>query len=314
MADDAGAAAAAFLAHLRHQRRFSPHTVAAYAGDLAAFGRFLAEHLGGPATLSDLAALAPADFRAFLAARRRAGDAPRTLSRRLAALRSFARWLGREKGLSIPALSVIRGPRLPLALPHPLERPEAAAVAREAGDARDGRAGWVAARDAAVVLLLYGCGLRISEALAITRREAEALAAGREDLLRITGKGGRQRIVPALPKVRAALRAYLDVLPFDVAGDAPVFRGVRGGALSPRMVQRLMARLRGALGLPQTATPHALRHAFATHLLAAGADLRAIQELLGHASLSTTQIYTRVEPAALAAQYARAHPLGDERE
>ncbi len=309
MAADAAAAAVAFLAHLENVRRVSPRTLEAYARDLRAFARFMADHLGTPLSLAHLGEMRPLDFRAFLAARRAAGDSPRTLSRRLAALRRFARWLATERGVTVPALSVIRGPRLPAALPRPLAEDEARDLLDEAARPEENRPAWVAARDAAVLLLLYGCGLRISEALSLARGEAEAVGGGRQDMLESTSKGGKMRIVPVLPQVAEALRDYLARLPFDVAPDEPVFRGVRGGPLSPRIIQQLTARLRGALGLPPSATPHALRHSFATHLLGAGADLRAIQELLGHASLSTTQVYTRVDAARLAEQYLAAHPL-----
>jgi integrase/recombinase XerC len=303
-------AAADFLSHLAGVRRASPRTIEAYARDLRAFSRFMAEHLGAPLTLRMLAGLKPMDFRAFLAARRQAGDSPRTLSRRLAALRRFARWLATTHDLQVPALSVIRGPRLPEAMPHPLRTEEVEGLVAEVrqGPGRE-KPAWVRARDAAVLLLLYGCGLRISEALSLDRRTAEAISRGETDLLQITGKGGKQRLVPVLPQVREALADYLSRLPFDVPPGEPVFRGERGGRLSPRVIQGLAAHLRGFLGLPDTATPHALRHSFATHLLENGADLRTIQELLGHASLSTTQVYTRVDSARLAAQYLSAHPL-----
>ena len=308
MADDAGRAAAAFLDFLRVQKRASPRTTEAYGRDLAQFGAFLAGHLGAPADMTALAELKPLDFRAFLAARRRAGDGPRTISRKLSAVRSFYRWLERHEGLENPALSVLRGPKVAPGLPHPVAEGAAGEMLRAAGEGDEGRAPWVAARDAAVLALLYGCGLRISEALGLTCGEAEALIEGRADALTISGKGGRQRLVPVLPVVVEALRRYVEQCPFRLAPGEALFRGVRGGALSPRIIQLLTARLRGAPGLPDSATPHALRHAFATHLLARGADLRTIQELLGHASLSTTQVYTGVDTRSLLAQYRKAHP------
>jgi len=306
--DDAAAAAAEFLAHMRRQRRASPRTIEAYARDIAGFGAFLAEHLGRPASLEDLARLSPMDFRSHLARRRTEGDSSRTLARRLSALRSFYRWLERNRGVSNPALSALRGPRMPRNLPHPVGEPEAREVLALAGMTEENRPPWVAARDVAVLSLLYGCGLRISEALGLTPADAAPLVEGRSDILRITGKGGRTRQVPVLPVVTEALARYMELLPYDPGPEEPLFRGVRGGPLSPRIIQKLTARLRGALGLPDDATPHALRHSFASHLLARGADLRAIQELLGHASLSTTQIYTRVDTASLLAQYRKAHP------
>ncbi len=308
LADDAAAAAAEFLSHMRDQRRASRHTIDAYARDLANFGAFLADHFGRPATLEDLIHLSPMDFRSHLARRRMEGDGSRTLARRLSALRSFYRWLERNRGLSNPALSALRGPKLPQNLPHPVGERQARDLLQMASTAEENRPPWVAARDAAVLSLLYGCGLRISEALGLTPADIAPLLENCSDILRITGKGGRTRLVPVLPTVREALARYVELLPMELKPEDPLFRGVRGGVLSPRIIQKLTARLRGALGLPEDATPHALRHSFASHLLAHGADLRAIQELLGHASLSTTQIYTRVDTASLLAQYRKAHP------
>ncbi len=308
LADDAATAAAEFLAHMRDQRRASARTIEAYTRDLTNFGAFLAEHLGHPATLDDLADLSPMDFRSFLARRRNDGNGSRTLARQLSALRSFYRWLERYKGLSNPALSALRSPRLPQNLPHPVGERQAREILELAGTTEENRPPWVAARDAAVLSLLYGCGLRISEALGLTPVDVAPLLKGKSDILRITGKGDRTRLVPVLPAVREALARYVELVPMELEPEAPLFRGVRGGPLSPRIIQKLTARLRGALGLPEDATPHALRHSFASHLLAHGADLRAIQELLGHASLSTTQIYTRVDTASLLAQYRKAHP------
>ncbi len=309
LAPDAAQAAQGWLATLRDERRGSPHTLAAYTRDLAHFGRFMAEHLGASPSLSDLAALSPADFRAWLAAARRAGDAPRTLARRLSAVRAFYRWLKRQHGVDNPALAVVRGPRLPRALPHPVPEHKARELLAAVRQMRDDDApDWVIARDAAVLALLYGCGLRISEATGLTAAQVAPLIGGGEEFLRMLGKGGKERIVPVLPRVRALLADYARQCPFALEPGKPFFRGVKGGALSPRIVQRLMANLRGWLGLPQTATPHALRHSFASHLLAHGADLRAIQELLGHASLSTTQIYTDVNIAELKRIHAAAHP------
>ena len=308
LADDAATAVAEFLSHMSKQRRASPHTIKAYAQDLTNFGAFLANHLGNPASLDDLTRLSPMDFRSHLARRRIEGDSSRTLSRRLSTLRSFYRWLERHKGLSNPALSALRGPKLPQNLPHPVGERQARDILELASTTAENRPPWVAARDATVLSLLYGCGLRISEALGLTPADVAPLLEGRTDILRITGKGGRTRLVPVLPAVREALARYVALLPMDPKQEEPLFRGVRGGPLSPRIIQKLTARLRGALGLPDDATPHALRHSFASHLLAHGADLRAIQELLGHASVSTTQIYTQVDTASLLAQYRKAHP------
>ncbi len=313
MAEDAGRAVARFLGFLRGQRRASARTTEAYGRDLAQFGAFLAGHLGEAPSLETLAELKPLDFRAFLAARRRAGDGPRTISRKLSAVRSFYRWLERHEGLSNPALSVLRGPKVAPGLPHPVAEGAAAAMVEAAGESEENRPPWVAARDAAVLCLLYGCGLRISEALSLTPEAAMPLLEGRADALTITGKGGRQRLVPVLPVVVEALRRYVEACPFRLAPGEALFRGVRGGRLSPRIIQLLTARLRGALGLPDSATPHALRHSFATHLLARGADLRTIQELLGHASLSTTQVYTGVDTRSLLTQYRKAHPAAKRR-
>ena len=309
--EDAGRALRAWLRALAHERQASDHTCAAYARDLSHFTRFMAEHLGAPLSLADLARLSPADFRAWLAHAKRQGDSARTLARRLSAVRTFYRWLKRHEDIDNPALSVVRGPRLPHALPHPLPEERALELLQAALDeatAEDGSAPWVGARDMAVLTLLYGCGLRISEALALTTGQVRPLLDGEQDHLRIVGKGDRERLVPVLPATVRAMRRYAALCPHELSEDGPFFRGVRGGRLNPRLVQRLMARLRGWLGLPETATPHALRHSFASHLLAHGADLRVIQELLGHASLSTTQIYTEVNAATLKEVHARCHP------
>ncbi len=309
---DAACAAQGWLTALREERRSSAHTLQAYVRDLAHFSRFLAEHAGTPAALADLAALRPADFRAWLAAGRREGASARTLARRLSAVRGFYRWLKQHHGIDNPALAVVRGPKLARGLPHPVAEDRAlellSVVLREADMEAANAPPWVLARNAAVLALLYGCGLRISEAVGLTVAQAQPLLRGQVDYLAISGKGGKQRIVPVLPAVVALMRRYAQACPFAPKSEEAFFRGVRGGALSPRIIQQLMARLRGYLGLPETATPHALRHSFATHLLAGGADLRAIQELLGHASLSTTQIYTHVDGNALKRVHAQCHP------
>jgi integrase/recombinase XerC len=298
-------ATTSWLTTLASERRLSPKTVEAYARDLRQFVAFLGEHLGEPPSPARIVGLKPLDIRAFLAARRREGIESRTLMRQLAALRSFARHLEREGHGSAAAFAAIRGPRLSKSLPKPVAPAAALAMTDEATRAGEEREPWVLARDAAVLALLYGCGLRISEALGIQRRDAPV---GGADSVRVLGKGGKTRAVPVIAPVVRALEAYLAACPYALAPDGPLFVGAKGGPLSPRIIQLAVARLRGALGLPETATPHALRHSFATHLLARGGELRAIQELLGHASLSTTQIYTQVDSARLLAAYESAHP------
>lgn len=300
-ASDAACAISAWLTYLASERRAAAKTVEAYRRDIGQFMAFLSGHLGGSPTLKDLAALTPSDFRAFMAKRRSNGIGSRSLARQLSAIRAFYRHAERHGLLHNPALSVLRTPKIAHAVPKPLSAPAAAELVK--GDAVAGEVeAWIAARDAAVLTVLYGCGLRISEALGLTQSQL-----AREPLT-IIGKGGKARIVPLLPVARAAIEHYLSLCPFPLDPRAPMFRGEKGGPLNARNIQLLMARLRGALGLPETATPHALRHSFATHLLASGADLRTIQELLGHASLSTTQVYTEVNAAHLLEQYAKAHP------
>ncbi|MFN3658398.1 MAG: tyrosine recombinase XerC [Pseudolabrys sp.] len=303
IAADVQAEMGRWLAYLGAERRMSPKTLEAYRRDAGQFLGFMAEHLGGTPSLKNLAKLTPADIRAFMAARRADGAGNRTLMRALAGTRSFARFLERNGKGKVGALAAVRTPKLPKTLPKPL----AASAARQMTDA-DLRAGearqpWVLARDAAVLALLYGSGLRISEALGLKRQ-----AAPLGDAIAVVGKGSKTRMVPVLPQVARLVDDYLALCPYRVAPSGPLFVGARGGPLSPRVVQLAMARLRGALGLPDSATPHALRHSFATHLLARGGDLRAIQELLGHASLSTTQIYTAVDAERLLDVYASAHP------
>jgi integrase/recombinase XerC len=294
-------AAEAWLAHLAAERRAARHTLAAYRRDLDGFFEFLAEHLGGAPDMAALAGLATADFRAWLAERQRRGLAHASSARALSAVRAFFRRQARLGAFHNPALAALRTPKRPHGLPKPLAEDQALDLidAAEAAAA----APWLAKRDAAVLTLLYGAGLRIAEALALDRR-----AAPFGEALTISGKGGKQRRVPILPAIRQAVDEYLAGCPFALAPDGPLFVGARGRRLGPRTVQALIQRLRPLLGLPETATPHALRHSFATHLLAAGGDLRAIQELLGHASLSTTQRYTAVEPGRLLAIYDKAHP------
>jgi integrase/recombinase XerC len=295
---DAAEQAQAWLAGFAGKRRAAGKTIEAYGRDLTQFGQFLNDHLGEPADLKELEGLLAADFRAFLAARRNKGVGSRSLARQLSALRSFYRDLERRGILRNPAIWAVRSPKLPHLVPRPLPQPQTLAMVAESHD-QDAPA-WVQARDLAVLMLLYGAGLRISEALGIERRAVPA------QVLRITGKGGRTREVPLLDQVASAIERYIALCPYALEAGRPLFRGEKGGPLKPRIVQLLIARLRGSLGLPETATPHALRHSFATHLLAAGADLRAIQELLGHANLSTTQIYTGVDHRHLVAQYRKA--------
>jgi integrase/recombinase XerC len=293
---------ARWLAHVEHARDGSPHTLDAYARDLRQFHDHLAGDLGRPPRSEDLAAADARLFRAFMAARRRQGLESRSLSRTMSALRSFFQWLEQDAILTNRAVRQVAMPKIPHAVPKPLTVAKAAAVV-EGGMAAE--LDWIAARDTAVLLLLYGSGLRISEALSITRRDAPLPP---RDVLRIIGKGDKERAVPVLPVTQAAVARYIELCPFPIDGDDRLFRGAKGGPLSPRLIQLAIERLRPVLGLPETATPHALRHSFATHLLSAGADLRQIQELLGHASLSTTQVYTEVDRDRLLAVYDRAHP------
>jgi integrase/recombinase XerC len=304
IAADVAGEVARWLAYLGAEKRMAPKTLEAYRRDVSQFLAFLTEHLGRPPTLKALAKLSPADVRAFLAARRAQGAGNRSLMRTLAGVRSFARFLERNGKGKVGALSAVRTPKLPKGLPKPLTASAAKAVTDAELRAGEAREQWVLARDAAVLALLYGCGLRISEALSLKRRDID----GAPDALTVTGKGGKTRMVPLLPQVAALVAQYVASCPYGLPADGALFRGARGGPLSPRIVQLAMQRLRGALGLPDTATPHALRHSFATHLLAGGGDLRAIQELLGHASLSTTQIYTAVDAERLLDVYASTHP------
>ena len=302
---DLAAQACAWIGRLRGERRLSEETVEAYGRDLRQFLTFLAHHTGEPADLAAFAGLQPADLRAFMARRRAEGVESRSLARNLAGLRSFARHIEGE-GLGRAAVfSAVRSPKLARRLPKPIPAPAAIDMADPATRADEERAPWVLARDAAVLTLLYGAGLRIGEALGLTRGEAPM---GAQDSLVVTGKGRKTRMVPVIAPVRRAVEAYLALCPHPLPAAGPLFVGVRGGPLSPRIIQLTVERLRGALGLPASATPHALRHSFATHLLGRGGDLRSIQELLGHASLSTTQLYTAVDATRLVAAYRAAHP------
>lgn len=294
---------AQWIAHLRDERRFAANSVEAYERDVAAFLSFLQSHLGGTPSAGDLAGLEPRDLRAYLAYRRQGPDAlsDRSISRALAAIRSFYRYLERRHSIANARLALVRGPKLKAALPRPVS--EAAARSLIADAQSSAAQDWIGARDAALITLLYAAGLRISEALALTGADRPL-----PDMLRVAGKGGKQRLVPMLAAAREAVERYARLCPYALSGDAPLFRSVRGGAMTPRMAQAVMAALRVRLSLPSSATPHALRHAFATHLLANGGDLRAIQDLLGHESLSTTQRYTGVETQKILQAYRRAHP------
>ncbi len=286
--------------HLSGVEARAANTVAAYAKDVTAFLHFLQAHLGQQQGMAALRAVGTSEMRAWMAAVRSGGASARSLARALSAVKSFYRWLGDREGFDPSQVLAIKGPSYKKRLPRPVA-PDAARDMMSAVADRD--EAWIGARDLAVLALLYGCGLRISEALSLT-----FAAHPLPDVLRVRGKGGKERMVPVIPVTRDAVAAYVRLCPFELLPESPLFCGVRGGALSPRVVQKAVARARQSLGLPATATPHALRHSFATHLLSAGGDLRAIQELLGHASLSTTQAYTEVDAARLVEVYENAHP------
>ncbi len=297
-------ALAAYLEHLRGERRASPRTCQAYEACGLAYLAFLERHLGGSPSLDDLSKVTAADLRAYLAFRRSGKHAlsPRSVSQALSAIRGFHKFLDLRLGVANTNIALVRGPRVQPGAPRPVSEDQAAGLVAEAGNDEQSPP-WVALRDRAVLVLLWGCGLRISEAMALTRRDAPL-----PEALRILGKGGKTRLSPVLPAVREAVDDYVAALPWTLTPDDLLFRAARGAPLRPRQVQALMQRLRGRLGLGERATPHALRHSFATHLLGAGADLRSIQELLGHASLSTTQRYTAVDAAGLLSAYSKAHP------
>jgi integrase/recombinase XerC len=305
-APDVAAELARWLTHLGAERRMSLKTVEAYQRDIGQFLAFIAGHRGGAPSLKELARVTPQDVRAFMAARRAAGIGGRSLMRGLAGARSFARFLERNGKGKVGALAAVRAPKISKTLPKPLAAKAAKQLTETDIRAGEERAPWIFARDAAALALLYGSGLRISEALALTI--GDVATAENSGALVVAGKGGKSRMVPVLPQVVDLIKQYLLLRPAKLGGNAPLFIGARGGPLSPRILQLTMERLRGALGLPDSATPHALRHSFATHLLARGGDLRAIQELLGHASLSTTQIYTAVDSERLLEVYRSAHP------
>ena len=305
-AADFQSAAAQWLGHLRSERRLSPKTLEAYGRDLQQCIAFLGEHWGETVSLKRFASLEATDIRAFMASRRSGGIAGRSLMRALAGLRSFGRFLEREGRGKVGALAAIRAPKVSRSLPKPIQMSAAKQMADADLRAGENREQWILARDAAVMALLYGSGLRISEALGLKRRDVPAPGEG--DVLVVTGKGNKTRMVPVLQNVLTLIADYVALCPHDLPAASSIFVGARGGPLSPRIIQFTMERLRGSLGLPDSATPHALRHSFATHLLSRGGDLRAIQELLGHASLSTTQIYTGVDAERLLEVYRTAHP------
>ena len=291
----------AFLEWLAHERRAAPLTVEAYGADIANFLGFLMQHLGQEPDLAALAELRQADIRAWLAADAAAGASNATRARRLSAVRSLYRFLARRHGVDNPALQLIATPRAKRPAPRALSAGAAREVTEHIGEMSDAAA--IQARDTALFVLLYGCGLRIAEALALDIRDVPKA----DGMLRVVGKGSKERIVPMLPLVRAAIAAWLALHPRRQP-DSPLFIGARGGRLDPGVAQRTLRNFRRLYGLPEHATPHALRHSFATHLLAGGADLRSIQDLLGHVSLSTTQRYTSVDEARLIEVWRQAHP------
>ena len=301
VAADVAVYVAQWRQYLKSEKRFSPHTLNAYGRDLGFFLTFLADHLGKRPSGPDLEALRVADFRAYLAARRGTGVTGRSAARSLSAVRNFFRFLARRKILRNTAIDAVTSPKIPKSLPRPLDVGSAQDLLDSMGDMTTEP--WVALRDTAVVTLLYGCGLRISEALNLNRNQAPA-----GDVMVIRGKRNRERLVPVLGVVREAIDAYIAACPYALEPDGPLFIGEKGKRLNPGIVQKHMRMVREALGLPPSATPHALRHSFATHLLARGGDLRAIQELLGHVNLSTTQHYTDVDTERLLEVYNSAHP------
>ena len=304
--DDIALQMTRWLTHLRAERRLSPKTIEAYCRDVRQCLAFLCEHWGARVTLPRFAALEASDMRAFMAARRADEIGGRSLMRALAGLRSFGRFLEREGQGRVGALAAIRAPKIGKSLPKPIQMASAKRLVDADERAGENREPWIWARDAAVMALLYGSGLRISEALGLKRRDVPAPGDG--DTLIVNGKGNKTRMVPVLQNVLALIQEYVRMCPHPLPASGPIFVGARGGPLGPRIIQLTMERLRGVLGLPDSATPHALRHSFATHLLNRGGDLRAIQELLGHASLSTTQIYTGIDTERLLEVYRFAHP------
>jgi integrase/recombinase XerC len=305
LAADFQAVVTDWLVGLVTERRSSGHTVESYARDLRQFCDFLADRSSPPVSLADFTALTPSDVRAFMARRRLEDVSSRSLLRMMAGVRSFARHLERTRRIEIPALFAARAPKVARSLPKPLPAEAARRLTALEGSEGAEAEPWILARDAAVLGLLYGAGLRIAEALGIRRADAPI---GDRDTLVVLGKGRKTRHAPVIAPVRRGIEAYLELCPYRLSLEGPLFVGARGGPLRARLIQLRIERLRGALGFPSNATPHALRHSFATHLLARGGDLRSIQELLGHASLSSTQIYTAVDGARLLDAYRAAHP------
>jgi integrase/recombinase XerC len=285
--------------YLESEKRMSPHTLDAYGRDFGDFIAFMNTHLGASLTPKNFASLGIRDFRAFLAHKRACGVSARSTARALSTVRNFYRFLARSEGIENDAIRAIQGPKLPHRVPRPLTEESARSVMETVGDFADEE--WIAARDTAIISLLYGCGLRIAEALSM---DVEDIPRG--DVMRITGKRGKERVVPVLPVVRDAIERYRTLCPFALKAGEPLFVGKRGARLGARPVQLVMQKVRAVLGLPESATPHALRHSFATHLLSRGGDLRTIQELLGHADLKATQVYTEVDSARLRDVYDKA--------
>ncbi|WP_299724353.1 tyrosine recombinase XerC [uncultured Tateyamaria sp.] len=290
-----------FLAHQQSIKGAAQNTVVAYGRDITEFLAFMTEHSGQTQGLGALARISTQDMRAWMARTRSGGVGARSLARKLSAVKAFYKWLSHREGFEPTAVLSTRAPKFTKKLPRPVSEDAARDLLDIAALQSDKP--WVGLRDTAVLTLLWGCGLRISEALSLTGR-----AAPLPEVMRITGKGNKERIVPVIDAARSAVDSYINACPYDLSGEGPLFRAIRGGALAPRAIQKVMAQARMQLGLPASATPHAMRHSFATHLLNAGGDLRAIQELLGHASLSTTQAYTAVDTIRLMDVYARAHP------
>jgi integrase/recombinase XerC len=296
-----GAALTQWLQQLQALEGAAQNTVEAYRRDVSRYLKFLSAHRGGAEGIAQVATTTQSDLRAWMAEERGRGLSARSLARALSAVKGFTAWIADRTGADATTVLSARGPKYRRKLPRPLSEDSAAEILTEIGT--DAREDWIAARDTAIATLLYGLGLRISEALSLTGADHPL-----PPTLRITGKGGKTRPVPVIPAAARAVNDYVTLCPHDLALDAPLFRGARGGPVNPRLIQGAMERARLRLGLPATATPHALRHSFATHLLSAGGDLRAIQELLGHASLSTTQAYTAVDAARLMEVYDKTHP------
>lgn len=292
-----------WLRYLATEKRVAPKTIDAYERDLRQFFTYLTDYIGHPPGLSHVANLRPMDMRGYLAQRRQQGAGPRTLGRGLAGIRSFVRFLEKKNLASSAGLSATRSPRQPKTLPKPVTPEQALKLTNPTNHMDEEE--WIVTRNTAIMCLMYGCGLRIGEVLSLTPSQ---FSDPRNPTISVTGKGNKTRLVPILPIVRQSVSDYADKCPYHLENLQPLFRGAKGGALQPAIIQKAVRLMRSALSLPHTATPHALRHSFATHLLASGGDLRTIQELLGHASLSTTQTYTGVDTEQLMKTYKAAHP------